>query len=70
MISVLMLPSALKVREVRQRLDEHDSDIKILVGGAPFLFDSQLWQDVGADAMGQTATDAVRIVENWMEEMS
>lgn len=63
MISVLMLPSALKVREVREALG---SDIKILVGGAPFLFDEELWREVGADAMGRHAADAVRTVQNWM----
>ena len=66
LISVLMLPSALKVREVRAALDP---SIKIAVGGAPFLFDEQLWQEVGADAMGRSAADAVRIVEGWMGEM-
>ena len=66
LISVLMLPSALKVREVRAALDP---GIKIAVGGAPFLFDSQLWQEVGADAMGRSAADAMRIVERWMGEL-
>ena len=66
LISVLMLPSALKVREVRAALDP---GIKIAVGGAPFLFDSQLWKEVGADAMGRSAADAMRIVERWMGEL-
>jgi methanogenic corrinoid protein MtbC1 len=66
LISVLMLPSALKVREVRDALGP---ETRIAVGGAPFLFDAQLWQEVGADAMGRSAADAVRIVERWMEEM-
>ncbi len=70
LVSVLMLPSALKIRELRKALDEKGSNIKILVGGAPFLFDAELWQDVGADAMGKTATDAVKIVESWMEQLS
>ncbi len=67
MISVLMLPSALKVREVSDALGD---DVKILVGGAPFLFDDQLWKDVGADAMGRNATDAINVVETWMREQS
>jgi methanogenic corrinoid protein MtbC1 len=70
MISVLMLPSALKIRDLRATLDDQNIDLKILVGGAPFLFDSELWREVGADAMGETASDAVRIIENWMEELS
>lgn len=70
LISVLILPSALKVREVCARLKEHDSGIKILVGGAPFLFDGRMWQEVGADAMGHNAAEAVSIVQSWMGELS
>ncbi len=69
MISVLMLPSALKIREVRDALDAAGITIKILVGGAPFLFDSELWRDVGADAMGSNASDAIQIIESWMRQM-
>jgi methanogenic corrinoid protein MtbC1 len=69
LISVLILPSALKVREVCARLKAAGSTIKVLVGGAPFLFDEQLWQDVGADAVGRTASDAISVVEHWMGEM-
>jgi len=70
MISVLILPSALKVREVCSRLKSHDPNIKILVGGAPFQFDDQMWLEVGADAMGHNAAEAVSIVESWMGELS
>jgi methanogenic corrinoid protein MtbC1 len=66
LISVLILPSALKVREVCARLKACDSGIKVAVGGAPFLFDDRLWQEVGADAMGHNAAEAVSIVQGWM----
>ena len=66
MISVLILPSAIKVGEVCSRLKALDSGIKVVVGGAPFLFDNRLWQEVGADAMGHNAADAVSIVETLM----
>jgi methanogenic corrinoid protein MtbC1 len=69
LISVLMLPSALKVREVCERLKADNLPVKVVVGGAPFLFDDQLWQEVGADAMGASASDAVSIVQRWMEDM-
>lgn len=69
MISVLILPSALNVREVCARLKAADAGIKVIVGGAPFHFDAQLWQEVGADAMGHSAADAVSIVGRWMGEM-
>jgi len=67
LISVLMLPSALKIKQVRDALDAADADIKIVVGGAPFLFDKQLWHEVGADAMGSNASDAVKIIQGWMD---
>jgi methanogenic corrinoid protein MtbC1 len=62
LISVLMFPSALRVQEVRHSLDAIAPGTKIVVGGAPFLFDDQLWRQVGADAMGRTAADAAGIV--------
>ncbi len=70
LISVLMLPAALKVKAVRSALDARDSRVKIAVGGAPFLFDPELWREVGADAMGRNAADAVAIVRRWTEELA
>jgi len=63
LVSTLMLPSALQVRELSALLRGGGSRIKLVVGGAPFLFDERLWREVGADAMGHCATDAPRIVE-------
>lgn len=70
LISVLMLPSALKIRELRNSLNARGIHVKILVGGAPFQFDPQLWLEVGADAMGLSAADAVAIVQRWAGEMT
>ena len=69
-VSVLMLPSALKVKAVREELDRRSGQVRIAVGGAPFLFDTELWREVGADAMGRTAADAVTIAERWRGELS
>jgi methanogenic corrinoid protein MtbC1 len=69
MISVLILPSALKVKQVCSRIKGRGANIKVVVGGAPFLFDNQLWREVGADAMGNSAAEAVTIVERLMGEM-
>jgi methanogenic corrinoid protein MtbC1 len=69
LISVLILPSALKVKDVCARLKAADPGIRVLVGGAPFQFDAQLWQEVGADATGGSAAAGVAIVERWMEDM-
>lgn len=66
LISVLMLPSALKIRKVREKFEEMRLDVKIIVGGAPFRFDDHLWREVGADAMGRTASEALTIVQNIM----
>ena len=60
LLSVLMLPSALRVKELRKRLSS--TDVKIVVGGAPFRFDSHLWKEVGADACGKDSSEALEIV--------
>ena len=62
LISVLMLPSALMVKKVKKRLYDMGLDVKIVVGGAPFRFDSQLWQEVGSDAMCATASESVSTI--------
>lgn len=64
LISALMLPSALQVKEVRRKLNESYPEVKIVVGGAPFRFDDQLWRDVGADAVGRNSAEALEIVAN------
>ena len=67
LISTLMLPSALRVRDLVMRLKSTRRKIKVVVGGAPFLFDPQLWREVKADAMGRSASEAVEIVETIAE---
>jgi len=61
-ISVLMLPSALRVKNLREELKKMNLDVKIVVGGAPFRFDPELWREVGADAVGAAAPEAVDII--------
>ncbi len=70
LISALMLPSALKVKKVKEKMLGMDLDVKIVVGGAPFRFDEQLWREVGADAMCQTASEAVSVIHEIMEGVS
>jgi methanogenic corrinoid protein MtbC1 len=69
LISVLMLPSALRVKDMRARLQAIGSDVKIVVGGAPFRLDDQLWKEVGADAMGREASEAVGILAKMMGDV-
>ena len=60
-ISALMLHTAQNVADVRRLLDEAGAtDVKILVGGAPFHIDPELYRQVGAQAMGRDAGEAVR----------
>jgi methanogenic corrinoid protein MtbC1 len=63
LVSALMLPSALHVRDLVLRLKAVCPDTKVVVGGAPFLFDPGLWQEVGAHAMGRSASEAAGIIE-------
>lgn len=69
LISVLMLPSALMVKQLKEALNRESLNIKLLVGGAPFRFDKHLWQEVGADAMGSNPAEAVELVGKLSEEI-
>lgn len=68
LISTLMLAPALRVRELRQRLNQKGLKVKLIVGGAPFRFDPQLWREVGADAMGLHAAEALEIINGLLAE--
>jgi methanogenic corrinoid protein MtbC1 len=69
LISVLMLPSALQIKDVRARLEQAGCRPRILVGGAPFRFDTELWRYVGADAMAATAAEGVAAVRRLLEDL-
>ncbi len=62
-ISVLMMPSALRLKNVLPKLNP---DIKVLVGGAPFRFDPNMYKEIGAHAMGKSASEAVEQVNMLM----
>jgi methanogenic corrinoid protein MtbC1 len=70
LISVLMLQSALRIKTLRETLNKENLDVKILVGGAPFRYDDQLWQEVGADAMGSNPAEAIAWVQKFTEMVS
>ena len=67
LLSVLMLRSALKINQLKEQLS--GTGVKIVVGGAPFRFDNQLWIEVGADATGNDPSDAMMIVTKLMREL-
>jgi methanogenic corrinoid protein MtbC1 len=63
LISTLMLSSAMKVKAVKEQLAVQGASIRIVVGGAPFRLDKNLWQTVGADADGKNASSIIRTIE-------
>jgi methanogenic corrinoid protein MtbC1 len=66
LISVLMLPSALRLKELTTRLVPYN--VQVVVGGAPFRFDENLWKEIGADYCGHDSSDALTIVNQLIEE--
>lgn len=66
LISTLMLPSALRVRDVRHRLQTAKHAVTLIVGGAPYRFDDQLWHEVGADAVGASAGEAAGLIRQYL----
>jgi trimethylamine corrinoid protein len=69
LISTLMLNSALKISEITSLIKERDLNIKVVVGGAPFRFDKNLYREVGADAMGINASDILQIIPKLKEQL-
>lgn len=67
MVSVLMLPSALRVKALCAALRDQGLDTRVVVGGAPFVLDPLLWREVGASAMGRSAADACALLQACME---
>lgn len=63
LISVLMLNSALNIKELILRMREDNLKTKIIVGGAPFRFDTNLYKEIGADAYGSNASDVLDIIK-------
>jgi len=65
LVSTLMLPAALRVAELVRRLRAEGLTTRVVVGGAPFLLDEELFREVGADAMGRSAADAVALARRF-----
>jgi methanogenic corrinoid protein MtbC1 len=65
LLSVLMLPSALRIKELIRQLA--DVNVKVVVGGAPFRFDDQLSKEIGAHYYGKDSAEALQIVNKLME---
>ncbi len=67
LLSVLMLPSALKIKQLKELLT--GMDVKVIVGGAPFRFDDKLWIEVGADATGKDPSETLKIITKLVGEI-
>jgi methanogenic corrinoid protein MtbC1 len=65
LLSTLMLPAALRVREVRSIVSRRGAGVRLVVGGAPFRMDARLAEEVGADASGTNTADAISIVRGF-----
>jgi methanogenic corrinoid protein MtbC1 len=70
LVSALMLPSALEVKRLTAALEGTAPRVRVVVGGAPFVFDDALWREVGADACGRNAGDAVEIMRTLTKELA
>ncbi|MGB8644314.1 MAG: cobalamin-dependent protein [Anaerolineae bacterium] len=67
--SALLLHTAEHIREIRSILHERglEDRIKLVVGGAPFNFDCELYRTLGADATAVNASAAAAVVRHIME---
>lgn len=64
-VSSLLLSTAKYIPELKEELVRRGrGDIRVIVGGAPFLVDPRLRDNFGADGVGRTPQDAVRLVEH------
>jgi methanogenic corrinoid protein MtbC1 len=70
MISTLMLRSALLVEQVCNTIGQRGLPTRVVVGGAPFRMNPELWQQVGAEAMGHNAASAIGILKRMTGESS
>lgn len=63
LISTLMLHATLKVKLLKEMLRAEGCRTKIIVGGAPFRQDAELWRHVGADGFCRNALEVLQYIE-------
>ncbi|MBN2823894.1 MAG: cobalamin-dependent protein [Campylobacterales bacterium] len=63
LVSVLMLNSAVHLKELISAIKAKGLATKVIVGGAPFRFDKELYKEIGADAFGVNASDVLEIIK-------
>jgi trimethylamine corrinoid protein len=62
LLSCLMVTSALRIEKLCAAVKGERLPVRVIVGGAPFRFDQHLWREIGADAMGKTASQAPALI--------
>lgn len=67
LISSHKVSSAHMVGYLTNILKINRSNIKVVVGGAPFKSQKNLWREVGADAVCNSAKDAIGIVKRFVK---
>ncbi len=70
LISTLMLPSALRIKDLKKEMDQKKLATRLIVGGAPFRFDDQLWREVDADATAKDAPESLKVLNQMVGELS
>jgi len=68
LISVLMLPSALAIKTLIELFRENQLDVKVIVGGAPFHFDPNLYLEVGADGTAHSSSELLKLIDQVVQE--
>lgn len=73
-VSAMMVHTAIGengARKVRRLLREHglEERIKLIVGGAPYRYDAELFQTVGADAWAADGVSAARTIIHLIEQV-
>ncbi|MFA6807469.1 MAG: cobalamin-dependent protein [Eubacteriales bacterium] len=69
LISTLMLSSALKVKDLKKKLNDLGAPTKVIVGGAPFRLDYQLCKDVDADGAAVTAAETIGVIKKVVDSI-
>jgi trimethylamine corrinoid protein len=71
LISTLMYHSALKIKEFKEKIFKSGyTNLKIIVGGAPFNFHHKLYKFVGADAYGYSIDEIIQIINKYSGVLS
>ncbi len=70
LVSVLMLPAALKIKDLNAALTATGRPPTLVVGGAPFRLDPRLGRDIGVHRTGNSASDAIALVRAAMKDLS